>query len=319
MAEKIIRIGTRDSKLALWQAQKVQSLLASTGQPSELVSVKSEGDLDLVTPLYAMGVQGVFTKTLDAYLLSDKIDIAVHSMKDVPTQLAQGTVQAAVLPRAEAHDILVLGKEKWHKNNFGNWQRNAGETTDFHIGTGSVRRTAQWLNRYPHSQIDNLRGNVQTRLRKLEENNWDGAIFAAAGLGRVDLLPENHIVLDWMLPAPAQGAIMVVCKKEDVATAVICQSMNHEETAVCTKIERDFLSTLMGGCSTPIGAHAEVKEGRIYFKGNILSPNGKHSIDIAQDEDYTTNSKLGTTAATQLLKQGAQSIIEEIRKFEKGD
>lgn len=170
METRTIRIGTRDSQLALWQAKKVQQLLESQHYTTELVPVKSVGDLDLVTPLYAMGVQGVFTKTLDAYLLSDKIDIAVHSMKDVPTQLATGLEKAAVLPRAEVHDVLILQSDKWHKDQQGIWKKNDSQTP-FIIATGSVRRRAQWLNRYPDSQIDNLRGNVQTRLQKLATNN----------------------------------------------------------------------------------------------------------------------------------------------------
>lgn len=315
MEKKIIRIGTRDSQLALWQAKKVQQLLESEGHVTELVPVKSDGDLDLVTPLYAMGVQGVFTKTLDAYLLSNRIDIAVHSMKDVPTQLAQGIVQAAILPRAEVHDILVLKKDRWHKDEDG-WKKNNSEET-FHIGTGSVRRKAQWLQRYPNSQIDNLRGNVQTRLRKLEENDWDGAVFAAAGLDRVELLPENSMVLDWMLPAPAQGAIMIVCRQEDRDIKNSCSSMNHEPTATCVKAERDFLSTLMGGCSTPIGAYAYLADRKIHFKGNILSPDGKHKQEITLVEDYDSASSIGVSAAKELLGKGAGTIIEEIRKFEK--
>ena len=317
MEKKTIRIGTRDSQLALWQAQKVQSLLAFLGHDTELVPVKSDGDLDLVTPLYAMGVQGIFTKTLDACLLGDKIDIAVHSMKDVPTQLALGIEQAAVLPRDDVHDILVLKTSRWHKDDAGNWERNAGQDTGFRIGTGSVRRTAQWLNRYPNSRIDTLRGNVNTRLRKLEENDWDGAIFAAAGLERTELLPPNNIVLDWMLPAPAQGAIMVVCREEDTTIKKICQHISHEESATCTAIERNFLRTLMGGCSTPIGAHAVVQNNQIHFKGNILSPDGTHKLEITKEENYSNNSELGILAARQLLEKGASTIIEEIRQFEK--
>ncbi|MFT4204878.1 MAG: hydroxymethylbilane synthase [Chitinophagaceae bacterium] len=319
MNHNIIRIGTRDSQLALWQTQKVQQLLEAVGYATTLVPVKSEGDLDLVTPLYAMGVQGVFTKTLDAYLLSNRIDIAVHSMKDVPTQLAKGIVQAAVLPRADTHDILVLKKENWHRDNAGNWERNATDNRPFHIGTGSVRRKAQWLNRYPHSHIDNLRGNVQTRLRKLEENNWDGAIFAAAGLDRMALIPDGHIALDWMLPAPAQGAIMVVCRTEDTSTKQCCLTMNDEATAFCTKIERDFLRTLMGGCSTPIGAHAYIHDEKIIFKGNILSPDGKHKREITLEQRYGHNSQLGIVAAQKLLAEGVATIIDEIRKFEQSN
>lgn len=317
MDKKTIRIGTRDSQLALWQATKVQKQLEAAGYETELVPVKSDGDLDLVTPLYAMGVQGVFTKTLDAFLLSDRIDIAVHSMKDVPTQLAQGIQQAAVLPRADVHDILVLKSDKWQKDNEGKWVKK--DNKPFHIGTGSVRRTAQWLHQYPDAQIDNLRGNVQTRLRKLDESDWDGAIFANAGLDRVELLPTNHIVLDWMLPAPAQGAIMVVCRTTDSFTKNACEHMNDEATAICTKIERDFLKTLMGGCSTPIGAYAYIKNDKIHFEGNILSPNGQRKLEITKIDNYNSENDLGTTAAKELLEQGADTIIEDIRKFEKGN
>ncbi len=298
-----IRIGTRDSKLALWQANRVKDLLEQSGHACTLVSVKSEGDLDLVTPLYAMGVQGVFTKTLDAYLLSNKIDIAVHSMKDVPTQLAQGIAQAAVLERGNTDDILVL--------------KNAAIHTDLSeqqiIGTGSVRRKAQWLHRYPHHHTDNLRGNVQTRLQKLKDSNWYGAIFAAAGLERMHLRPDEAMVLDWMLPAPAQGAVMVVCRTEDNALLEKCGKLNHVLTALCTKIERDFLKALMGGCSTPIGALATIIDDRVIFKGNILSPDGKDKMELEQTAPLIDADNLGTETADVLLKQGAAAIVTKIR------
>src|SRR4051794_1224122 len=185
-----LRIGTRDSQLAVWQATLVQGLLKEAGVLSELVYMKSEGDVDTVTPLYALGVTGVFTKTLDAALLNEHIDIAVHSMKDVPTQLAQGIQQAAVLKRASYKDIFVYS----HSADFLNDPN--GKAT---IATSSIRRIAQWLNRYPNHKIENLRGNVNTRLRKLQENNWNGAIFAAAGLERIDLRPKNSLDLEWML------------------------------------------------------------------------------------------------------------------------
>src|SRR5690242_9021872 len=171
-----LKIGTRESQLAIWQASLVQTLLKEKGFDSELIFIKSEGDKDLVTPLYEIGVQGIFTKALDAALLNNKIDLAVHSMKDVPTQLASGIRQAAVLKRASYKDILVL------KVN-GQWSMVNGQFTipdsPFTVATSSIRRKAQWLHRYPHHQIENLRGNVNTRLRKIEENNWNGAIFAA--------------------------------------------------------------------------------------------------------------------------------------------
>ncbi len=199
---KVFRIGTRDSQLAVWQATLVQDLLKQHGIESELVLVKSEGDLDLVTPLYEIGVQGIFTKTLDAALLNNRIDIAVHSMKDVPTQPAKGIVQAAVLERASYKDILVPRVVVADESTLSAYTHL--------IATSSTRRKAQWLNRYPEHSIESLRGNVNTRLRKLAESQWYGAIFAAAGLERIGLRPDNAVELDWMLPAPAQGAIMIV-------------------------------------------------------------------------------------------------------------
>ncbi|MBL7711873.1 MAG: hydroxymethylbilane synthase [Chitinophagaceae bacterium] len=301
--QQTIRIGTRDSKLALWQAHTVQQLLEAQGARTELVPVKSEGDLDLVTPLYAMGVQGVFTKTLDAYLLSNKIDIAVHSMKDVPTQLAQGIVQAAVLQRGSYRDILVPHPQK-----------NDPQATGY-IATGSVRRKAQWLNRYPGSRIDNLRGNVQTRLQKLQDSDWDGAIFAAAGLERIGLLPENAIDLDWMLPAPAQGAVMVVCREGAQELQALCHRFHDEETGICVQAERDFLKTLMGGCSTPISALAQIEAGQLVFRGNILSLEGKEKIEIEKQYPLDQIEGIGISLGRELLENGADRIVQTIRNF----
>ncbi|HEU0226487.1 MAG TPA: hydroxymethylbilane synthase [Arachidicoccus soli] len=313
MTERILRIGTRDSKLALWQAKKVQDLLTIKGFYSELIPVKSEGDLDLVTPLYAMGVQGVFTKTLDAYLLSNKIDIAVHSMKDVPTQLAQGIQQAAVLERANYKDLFVYKENRIYKSYFTS-NIDERKTLQGIVATGSVRRKAQLLHRFPGLTIENLRGNVQTRMKKLHDNHWDAAIFAAAGLERIGERPENAVEIDWMLPAPAQGAIMVVCKTEDKDCFEKITLLNHQETAACVKIERDFLKTLMGGCSTPISALAEIKDTHMVFKGNILSLDGKEMLEIEKRVSLSNMDDLGVSAANELLQNGAMKIVEDIRK-----
>ena len=215
-----IRIGTRESQLAVWQATAVQQLLAANGFESELVYIKSEGDIDLETPLYEMGVQGIFTRSLDIALLNNKIDIAVHSMKDVPVQLAKGIIQAAVLKRASYKDLLVYKED----DSFLQDKDSAAV-----IATSSIRRKAQWLHRYPNHTIENLRGNVNTRLQKVKENNWQGAIFAAAGLERINLRPQNCIELDWMLPAPAQGAIMVVCREDDDFAASACRILTMQQ------------------------------------------------------------------------------------------
>ena len=170
MADKIIRIGTRDSELALWQAHTVQQQLHDLGYKTEIVAVKSQGDILLDKPLYELGITGIFTKTLDIAMLNGQVDIAVHSMKDVPTALPIGIVQAAVLERADVVDILA------HKGGLTFLEQNAI------IATGSLRRQAQWLNKYPNHTVVDLRGNVNTRLQKLTDNEWNGAVFAAAGL-----------------------------------------------------------------------------------------------------------------------------------------
>jgi hydroxymethylbilane synthase len=302
--QQMMRIGTRESQLAVWQAGQVKTLLAEQGISSELVYIKSEGDIDLKTPLYEMGVQGVFTRSLDSALLSKKIDIAVHSMKDVPTLLPQGLYAAAVLKRGEVHDLLVYKKDTGFLNQKGYIAQ---------IATSSIRRKAQWLHKYPSHQIHNLRGNVNTRLRKLEEESWDGAIFAQAGLERIHLRPENSLVLNWMLPAPAQGAILIVCREDDEEVAKACQPLNHSDTALCTHIEREFLRTLLGGCSTPISALAEVEDGEIYFSGQLLSLDGSQKVEIEKILPLEMADGLGRIAAEELLEKGGKKIADSIR------
>lgn len=302
--KRTIRIGTRESQLAVWQATQVKEKLAALDVPSELVYIKSEGDIDLSTPLYEMGVQGIFTRSLDIALLTDRIDIAVHSMKDVPTQLPKGIAQAAVLARGPIYDLLVFK----HSTDF-----LFDITRTGHIATSSIRRTSQWLNRYPGHQVHNLRGNVNTRLRKLSEETWDGAIFAQAGLERINLRPENSVVLDWMLPAPAQGAIVIVARQSDEDTMDTLNKLNDEPTSLCTKIERDFLRELYGGCSTPISALARINNGQVHFAGNILSIDGQEKIDITKNAEISNSKNLGKEAALELLSAGGKKIADSIR------
>lgn len=309
-----LKIGTRESELAVWQAKQVQTLLKQNSVTSELIFISSEGDVDLVTPLYEMGVQGIFTKTLDAALLNRRIDIAVHSMKDVPTQLSQGIKQAAVLQRGSYKDLLVFKD----KSVIDRWHLEA-DTMNSPLGDGgivatsSIRRKAQWLHRYPNHTIKNLRGNINTRLRKLKDGQWNAAIFAAAGLERINLRPENSIELDWMLPAPAQGAIVVVCRENDESIFKICRAFNDKHTELCTKIERDFLRILLGGCSTPISALAVIEQDEIVFKGSILSIDGKEKVEIDAKAGMYDGFDIGTRAAVGILQRGGQKIIEGIR------
>ncbi len=310
MDKKIIRIGTRESELAVWQATTVKNMLQDRGYPAELVFIKSEGDINLVTPLYELGVQGIFTKSLDIALLSGKIDIAVHSMKDAPTQMARGIVQAAVLPRASHKDIFVPKPGSPHLGLSDDQLTTKATAT---IGTSSIRRTAQWLHRYPADKLENLRGNVNTRLRKVAENDWAGAIFAAAGLERIGLRPADAIELDWMLPAPAQGAILVVCRADDEYAYQASALLNHQPTEICTAAERDFLRALMGGCSVPIGGLATINDDQIHFKGNIVSKDGKRLAEVIKTTPIADYNNVGKVAAAELLANGGQQILDDIK------
>ncbi len=300
---KTIRIGTRDSELALWQAHTVQKKLQDLGYKTEIVAVKSQGDLLLDKPLYELGITGIFTKTLDVAMINGEVDIAVHSLKDVPTTLPQGIVQAAVLERANPYDILV------HKGDLSFLE------TEGVIATGSLRRNAEWLHKYPNHQVVNLRGNVNTRLQKLEDNNWNGAVFAAAGLERINLTPKNHRTLDWMIPAPAQGAMVVVAMESDAFTIEAVSQLNHIETEICTYIERQFLKTLEGGCTAPIGAYAKYDENNdiLEFKGVLLSIDGKERLFLDKKVAVSEWKKLGFHSAQELLNNGGHQLMEKIK------
>jgi hydroxymethylbilane synthase len=300
---KKLRIGTRDSELALWQANRVKKLLGEQGIDADLVPIKSEGDLDLATPLYAMGVQGIFTRSLDQALLNNQIDLAVHSMKDVPVQLPIGVMEAAILERDSPFDLLVP-----HPAGTDIFLDDHAPSV---IATSSLRRKAQWLHRFPSDQIVPIRGNVNTRLKKLSDSEWLGAIFAEAGLQRIGLRPANAIELDWMIPAPAQGAILVVCREKDEKVFDQCRKLHHEQTAFCVKIERDFLSTLLGGCSTPIGALAEIEGEEIFFRGNLLDTAGEKKFSIEKRIAVELGTVLGISAAHELISHGGKELIEK--------
>lgn len=299
---KCIKIGTRDSQLALWQAKTVQLQLEQLGYATELIPIKSEGDLNLTQPLYEMGITGIFTKALDVAMLTRKIDIAVHSMKDVPTLLPQGIVECAVLERASAKDVLI------HKG------LDFLDTHQGLIATGSLRRKAQWLHRYPTHQITDLRGNVQTRLQKLASHDWNGAIFAQAGLHRLDIHPEHITPLDWMLPAPAQGAMLVVALQEDSFCQAALAPLNHSPTAICVGVEREFLRTLEGGCSAPIGAFAEMVDDQIHFQGALFSLDGKQKMAIEKTIALEHHHGLGKRCAEEVLQHGGSELMEVIKK-----
>ena len=297
---KIIKIGTRDSQLALWQAHTVENQLQALGYETQIVPVKSAGDLKLDTPLYELGITGIFTKTLDVAMLNNTVDIAVHSLKDVPTALPKGIVQAAVLKRASTLDILVT-------------KEVVDYTKSCTIATGSLRRKAQWLHKYPTHTVVDLRGNVNTRLQKLQDNSWQGAIFAKAGLERIDVLPSRYTSLDWMTPAPAQGAMTIVALEKDPFCIEATQKLNDTPSQICTQIERDFLRTLEGGCTAPIGALAKIEGNTIEFKGCLLSLDGTKKIAIEKTISLDLAAKAGDAFAKEVLQKGGDVLLKEIK------
>ncbi|GAA4309627.1 hydroxymethylbilane synthase [Pontixanthobacter gangjinensis] len=298
---KVIRIGTRDSELALWQAKTVQNALEKTGHKTELVPVKSTGDLNLDQPLYEMGITGIFTKTLDVAMIKGEVDIAVHSMKDVPTALPKGIVEGAVMKRASNKDILI------HK---GIEFLDEKEGT---IATGSLRRKAQWLNKYPQHKVVDLRGNVNTRMQKLNDNDWNGAIFAAAGLERIEIKPENYIDLNWMIPAPAQGAMLIVAMEEDEYCRKALTMLNHQESEICVHIEREFLRVLEGGCTAPIGGLARIENSKVHFKGALFSLDGQKKIEVEKVLPLEETKNMGRDCARKILENGGKELMSSIK------
>ena len=294
-----IKIGTRASKLAVWQAKQVQTLLQKINISSSIIKIKSRGDKDLSKPVYELGVTGVFTKEIDLALLNNEIDIAVHSLKDVPTKLPLGVIQGAVLQRGSEMDIIIPNNPLKSKENT--------------IATGSLRRKAQWLNRFKTDKIVEIRGNVQTRLRKLKENNWNGTIMAKAGLERLEILPEYYQELNWMIPAPAQGAISVQNLTIKPSITKMLKQINHVETEICTNIERSFLNKLEGGCTAPIGAYAKIANKSIVFRGVLLSAEGKEKIEINEVEKLENIQGLGERFAKKIISLGGDKILNSLK------
>jgi hydroxymethylbilane synthase len=292
-----VRIGTRDSTLALWQAEKVKRELELRGTSCEIVTIKSEGDLNLSTPIYQMGLTGVFTKTLDAALLSNRIDLAVHSLKDVPTLLAEGLTLAATLKRANSQDVLVKG-------------RNPNSHT---IATGSLRRKAQWLHRFSKDQVIGLRGNIHTRLSKVAEQHIKGGIFAAAGLERLGIDTSALEPLDWMIPAPAQGAIAIATRQDDEQVISACTPLNDENTALAVTLEREFLRRLEGGCSSPIGAYASIENDTLHFKGGLFSLDGSEAIVVERNMSKSTAIEQIDALVQEVLENGGRAVLIKIR------
>jgi hydroxymethylbilane synthase len=295
---EIIRIGTRGSALALWQARQVQNMLKTLSLKSELVPISSSGDKELQKPLYEMGVQGIFTKELDVALLEGQIDVAVHSMKDVPTQLPKGIAPAFIPKRGPVADVFISKDEAW-------------EDSKSIVATSSLRRAAQWMYKYPHHSTIDIRGNVPTRLKKLETLGCQGTIMAIAGLMRLEMLPKKHTVLDWMIPAPAQGALLVTALTSNKDLMKKVSLLNDDETAFCVAQERIFLRKLEGGCTAPIGALAKMKDGQVHFVGSITQKDGKQQLVFDEYMPVEKAQDIGSIAAKELLSRGAKAMLHE--------
>lgn len=292
-----LKIGTRNSTLALWQAQLVSKQLQEQGIETELVEIESFGDKERDLPIHKLGDKGVFTKALDDALLSHEVDIAVHSLKDVPTVLIDDLVLAAVLNRGNPQDVLVKPHSK---------KESTGRRI---IASGSIRRAAFWKNRYPDDEVVGLRGNVPTRVQKVDSGDWEGAVFAYAGLERLGLNNRISEVLDWMIPAPSQGTVGIVARK-DFAHLHQLEKIEDSNTRICVEIERAFLNELEAGCSSPVGAHAFIKNNTLHFKGAVLSVDGSQRLDI--EKSITVDSaraEKGNEWAKVLKERGAIDLI----------
>ena len=298
----MIRIGTRNSPLAMWQAKEVEQKLQNLGYETVLVPVLSSGDKNLNQPLYSLGITGVFTKDLDIALLNNEIDIAVHSLKDVPTILPQNIEVSAVLERDFPQDVLVRKSSSKNK-----------DLAELKIATSSLRRRAFWSEKFPNTQFSDIRGNVQTRLKKLEEGDFDATLFSLAGIKRMEMELEYEM-LDFMISAPSQGVVAISSRVDDVETKAILQKINHKTTQICVEIERNFLRTLEGGCTAPIGAIAVFEENKIKFSGRLNSLDGSKTINVVEEFDYDESENYGKKFAEFVLENGGKEMMEEIKK-----
>jgi len=297
-----IKIGTRNSPLALWQAREVARNLQNRNYKTEITPIVSTGDKNLTQPLYSLGITGIFTKDLDIALLNNEVDIAVHSLKDIPTELPENVEIIAVLKRDFPQDILV--------------RRNGAENLelkDLKVATSSLRRRAFWLKEFPQAQFSDIRGNVQTRLRKLEEEDFDATLFSLAAIERISLVVDYEF-LPMMISAPAQGVVAITARKDDEEIQEIFEEINHLPTQICVDIERSFLNTLEGGCTAPIGAFAEMNDkNEIRFQGRLCSLDGKNCIETDEIFLWEEGKNFGKNLAEKLLENGGRELMAEIK------
>ena len=299
-----LRIGTRGSPLALWQAHYVSDLLrtAVPGLAIELVQIQTEGDEIRDVPLVQLGGEGIFTKAIQRAVLDRRVDLAVHSLKDLPTIVVADLVLAAVPPRGPVGDVLVS-----HRH-----QRFADLPNGATVATGSLRRRAQILSRRPDLNVIDIRGNVETRLRKLAESDLDATILAQAGLERLGLSERITEVLDptWMLPAVGQGALGLECHVDDNDTRNLLSKIDHPSTRHAVLAERAMLRGLGGGCQVPIASLSHTENGQLFLQGVVLAPDGTGRITQQIAGPPEDAELLGQRLANQLLDQGARELLQ---------
>jgi hydroxymethylbilane synthase len=298
-----LRIGTRGSPLALWQARHVADLLRplAAPRPVELIEIETAGDRIRDVALTQIGGDGVFTKEIQRALLAGTVDVAVHSLKDLPTTHVAGLTLGAVPARGPAGDVLISRKHR----HFDELPRGAV------VGTSSLRRRSQALHRRPDLTLINLRGNVETRLRKLDEQNLDAIILAEAGLRRLGLESAITDILDpqWMLPAVGQGALGLECRSNDAVTLALLDPLNDTPTRQAVLSERALLRGLGGGCLVPIGASARVDGERLSLRGAVLPPDGTQRIAAEVSGAASDPEAIGQQLAATLLERGAHALL----------
>jgi hydroxymethylbilane synthase len=303
---KEIRIGTRASALALWQAEWVKSELEKKfpGLKVSLTKIKTTGDKILDVPLAKVGGKGLFVKEIEEAMLANEIDIAVHSMKDVPTFFPDGLHLSCITKREDPRDALLSR----NKVKFQDLPKGAN------VGTSSLRRQAQLMNVRPDFVIHQLRGNVDTRLRKLKEGQYDAIILAAAGVKRLGLAENvtEYIDPQISLPAIGQGALGIECRVDDRELNDMISFFNHNDSRVCVTGERALLRRLEGGCQVPIACYGQMKNGNLHLTGLVGSVDGKRIVKDVIEGPADKAEKMGVALAEKLLSQGADVILREV-------
>jgi hydroxymethylbilane synthase len=305
-----VRIGTRGSELALWQTRHVKTLLEGRfpGIFIDVQTIKTTGDKILDAPLAKIGDKGLFTKELEVALIDERIDLAVHSFKDVPTAIPEGLAIAAVLEREDVRDVFI-GHAKRSNKLFMTLPRHAV------IATGSLRRKCQVLNARQDIQIVDIRGNLNTRIKKLDESNWDGIILAKVGVTRLGWAQRITEILPFeiMLPAVGQGALAIEMRNGDKRIEELLRTFHHLPTALTVAAERSLLRHLEGGCQIPVGAYGQVQGNELRLDAVIGSLDGKRIVKESRIGSHADAERIGIELAEDLLKRGGKEILDEIR------